>query len=268
MSILRFICTLIGISCSVWICTAKEKPDTVPQNPNTLKVALSTGNNIIQNGRKMNTNAHYLMPAFSYFHHSGCYVGASLVYMFTNKKPLDNLSMNIGYDKDFGENITIGIDYSYSKYFSTKQVKSGVPHTLTLSGLWYNTIVTPAVYAYYTFGSATDITLSADLTHSFIFKNILTPADKISIPVVFGAYMGTLNFYNEYVKKNPESTVTPTTYPTRFGLTSIFCTASLRYRIKSFGFGLTGTYNAQFNAKQKPVWAALPIYKLQVAYYF
>jgi hypothetical protein len=235
---------------------------------NDIKVALSAGNNIIQNGRKMNKNEQYIMPAITYFHRTGWYIGSSLVYMWSEKKPLDNLSVNTGYDKEFRDDFTVGIDYSYSKYFSTKQVKSGVPHTLTLYGSWYNRILSPALYAYYSFGGVTDITFNTDFTHTFLFTNVLKNDDRVSIPVIAGAYFGTLNFYSDYVKKNPDTNSSTSTTSTTFGLTSIFFSASIKYRIKSFGIGLGGTYNAQFNAKQKPTLASLPIYKIQLSYYF
>lgn len=259
-----------GINGSLSNLVSQAGDEVEAEKNNSYKISILGGNSIEQNGKKMSKSEYYLKPAFYYEHSSGFYSALSCIYMPTDKKePLDNISFNIGYDKDFGDYLTLGIDYTYSYYFTTKQVASGVPHTFMLSGSWYNRIVIPAFYVIYNYGTTKDYTLSFDFTHVFSFPEIFSANDKLSIALITGLYAGTTNFYEDYTTKNKLGSKNVTsTVSSKFSLTSAFINSSVKYKISFVSFGAGINYSLPLNQQKVLNSNNLPTFTVNTSFYF
>ena len=176
---------------------------TSTDNQNAYKIGLNYGTSLQQNGRKATSNEAFVHPSLQFTHTSGLSLEVSGILMpSAKKKMLDDVALSVGYDKDFGDHLSCGVEYSYSRYFTTKQLTSSQPHNITVNAMWYNSIVTPSLYITEGLGSSDDITFNFDLMHLFIIKHIISNKDKLTIPVIASVYAGTTNYYLDYLTKN------------------------------------------------------------------
>jgi hypothetical protein len=246
--------------------------------PNQTKFSIQSGNNIVQAGNAMAENILYLRPGIMYYHKSGVYAGASLTYMPTDttKKPIDNYYLNIGYDIDLGKNFTAGIDYSFSHYFSDKQVASSAAHMIRPYISWDNNIATPTLTPMILLGTTKDYALQLDFTHIFIFKSIFTDKDKISIPISIGAIGGTSDYTTTYNTvsatgkgkgKGKPATTTTTTTASQIALTSIYAMATIKYKIKNISLSFNTSLYHSTDPNYTSSSSNTPVYKLTLAYY-
>ena len=254
--------------------TAKAQNDSNYNEPtHSFKFSTQIGNNLIQNGRKQAKNQLYFRPSFMYYHISGFYLGTYITTIPGDKKnPLDNIRWNTGYDYDIGDHLTIGIDYSYSKYYTTKQVTSSAPHCVMLSASWYAKLITPSIYEIMNLGSTNDYTTNFDLSNVFIKKQFLKTTGKLSIPINIGTYYGTSNYYSTYAKKNkltdkkgkplPLNSVTTTS--TQF--TSFYASATIKYKISKFAISANLTITNQL--VQNKYVTQTPVWRVLLSYYF
>jgi hypothetical protein len=248
---------------------------TEDDKKNNYEFSVQYGNNISQNGRKMTSDVTYIRPAFNYSHSNGIYLGINVSYLPANKKKkkFDNVSFNLGYDKELGENFSIGIDYTYSRYFSAKQVASSIPNTIMLNGSWFNTIISPTLSVMYSFGDTSDFTMSLDISHVFSFKHLFTNTDKLTIPVVLGTYAGTSNFYKNYTKKNnitdtSGSLIDASSIKSSFGFTSAYLLTTVKYKISFFSVGGSVNFILPINQPKKITKNNHPVYSVQIAFNF
>jgi len=241
---------------------------------NNFKLAFKYGNNIQQRGKKMVVDQHYMQPSFRYSNSNGIYACLSYEYLLNVKKDhIDNIAVNVGYDKEFTDYFSASIDYSYSKYFSTKQITSGEPHTLTLDATFDNDIITLCISGIGSFGNVNDITTSLDLSHIFLIHHLFNKKDKLTIPIIVGAYAGTSNFYRDYllvnnVKNKKGKAITANEINTEFALTSDYITTGIKYRVGFFSIGSTITYSSEFNQPKTLATSNEPVYDVTMAFYF
>jgi hypothetical protein len=124
--------------------TAKDS--TKIETYNEAKFSLQTGNNLVQLGQSMSTDAFYLRPGINYYHKTGLYVGGNLTLMpMDSTKKLDNFNLSVGYDRDLSDFFTIGIDYTFSQYYTTKQVASSAAHLISPYITWENKLISPTL---------------------------------------------------------------------------------------------------------------------------
>jgi len=242
------------------------------ENPYVQKVSLNAGNNLLQNGLKMAKDQYYIRPAYTFYHDSGYYFGAyATIFPENAKRKLDNIALNVGYDKDFGDHFSMGIDYTYSYYMSSLQVTASAAHMIILSTTWYSKYIMPSLLGIWNLGSTNDFTLNPDLSHFFIIRDVFREDDKITIPVALGAYMGSSNYLNQYTKKNnvkeTGTTAVAQTAPT-FRFTSLYLNAGIKYRIGDWAFSFTGIYSKPIERKIRWKAPTIPILRLSVMYYF
>lgn len=251
---------------------ANNDSTTVSSDP--FKISLLYGNGIQQNGRNLPANQSFLKPAFRYTSDLGFYGAVSALFFPSEKKrKLDNISLNLGYDYDITESFSAGVDYTYSYYYSTKQLAALSPHILMLDLSWYNSIVTPSVYCIFDMGKkGTDYTFNLDLTHVFIIHHIFAKKDRIIVPLSAGGYAGTSKLYKEYLltlsKPTSTSLATINTINRGFQLTSLYLLSGLKYRIGCFSLGGTLYYDWQFDSSSRSFQNGNLITTINTAFYF
>jgi hypothetical protein len=241
---------------------------------NEFKAYLQNGNCTLQNGKKSATNDNYLRSGFDYSNTAiGISAGAYCDDIFAEKVPIDNITFNAEYDKDFGDHFSTSINYAYGDYYSTRQVSSSENNVFTLDGSWDNKIITPDLSLIYSTGKTSDYTVNFDASHVFSFKNINTKNDRLMIPIIVGTYMGTTNFYKEYINKNKirnkkGELIKPTDINTQFQLTSIYLTTAIAYRIGHFSISGGITYSFEYNEPKGTSPSNTPVYYIKTAVYF
>ena len=232
---------------------------------NEARIYLQTGNNIVQLGRTLPSNAIYLRPSFMYYHKSGLYFGANLTILPNEKKrPLDNFLLNVGYDKDLGKNFMTGIDYSYSHYFTSKQVSSSASHMIRPYISWDNDYASPTFTPIISVGTSVDYSFQFDLTHIFTIRRIFSGRDKLTIPLIVGAIAGTSNYYTTYKKNNQLASNSSTS---KFAMTSIYFLATAKYRINRVSLSFNTSYYLSVDPTQTTTSSNTPFYKLTLCYY-
>lgn len=242
------------------------------------KFSIQSGNNIVQVGQAMATNAIYVRPGIMYYHKSGIYSGASLTYMPTDttNRPIDNYFLNVGYDHELGKNFSVGIDYSFSHYFSDKQVASSASHMIRPYLSWDTKYVSPTLTPIILLGTTKDYALQFDLTHVFIIRSIFSDKDKISIPISIGAIGGTSNYSTTYNtvsnsgkgKGKGNSVISTTTISkTQIALTSIYAMATIKYKIQNIALSFNTSLYHSTDPNYTSATSSTPVYKLTLAYY-
>jgi len=242
------------------------------ESKHSFKFTTQIGNNVIQNGRKQATNQLYVRPSLMYYHIKGFYIGTYITTVPSNKKNrLDNIRWNTGYDYDIGDHLSLGIDYSYSQYFTTNQVTSSAPHCIMLSATWYGNIITPSIYEIFNLGSTNDFTTNIDFSHVFVKRNFLHSKGKLSIPLNIGTFYGSSNYYNNYAKNNKLTDKKGNPLPlnslstTANEFTGFYVSLTLKYKISNFAVSSNVTMNNQLEQKKYVI--QTPVWKIMLAYY-
>jgi hypothetical protein len=238
---------------------------------NETKFSIQTGNNIVQVGQVMSTNQFYLRPAVSFYHKSGIYLGGNLTLMPTDtQRVLDNISLSLGYDKELKNNFTIGLDYTFSHYYSTKQVTSSANHVIRPYISWENKFIVPTLTPSIIIGSNIDYAAQFDLSRIFIIKSVFKKKDKISIPISIGINTGTSEFYSIYNKdkRGPrQPMITDTVAVTRFAITSLYSMMGLKYKIKQTSFSFYTSYYLSRDVYNRTMILSPLILRFTLAYY-
>lgn len=246
--------------------TAKDS--TKIETYNEAKLSLQTGNNLVQLGQSMSTDAFYLRPGINYYHKTGLYVGGNLTLMpMDSTKKLDNFNLSVGYDRDLSDFFTIGIDYTFSQYYTTKQVASSAAHLISPYITWENKILSPTLTPQFLLGTTSDFALQFDLTHIFVFKSIFHPKGKLTIPLSAGAIGGTSEYYTTYTTKRKGRNVTTTATKSQLALTSVYAMATVKYKIKKTAFSFNTSYYYSTDPNNTGVSNNTPIFRLIAAYY-
>lgn len=208
------------------------------EKENEFTISLTAGNNLIQKGKKAASAIPYLNPLIGYSFKNGVYLNLSANYLLNaSKKSLDDISAEGGYTHSFGDHFSTSIGYTYTHFYSKKQLTFSEPNTITLAASWNGHIITPSLSTNYAFGQTKDITVDFSLAHSFDFEKIFAEDDALSIPLSIGASIGTSNFYKEYatynvLKKKNGTDINPNEINTTFGLSSLSFDAGIAYTIK------------------------------------
>lgn len=246
---------------------------------NDFKIATYVGNTITQNGTATsNTGSVNIRPYFSYNNSWGFYSSLYLILDNTegkdtittkkatkvvSHKKIENITFDIGYDYSFNNGLSVGGEYTYSKYSNTSQNAGSNPHTVALNTSWDNDAVIPSLSYMCEFGKTKkpDYTISFDLTKVFIIPHIFTPEDMIIIPLTLGCFAGTTNYDNRIATTNSESN------DPGFKFTSAYGLISAKYRIKWFGFGLSTFLIYNLDPASSSTFVG-PLYNASVAAYF
>jgi len=254
-------------------------------SPNSFEVSTTGGSNLIQQGKKLPTQQYYLAPSFTYSHSIGITAGIGAKYLpeTGKKKAWDDVSLTAGYSHAFMEHLNIGLNYTYTKYYSETQVMASEPHTFAFTSSFDNKIITPSISASYYMGDTvkiSDFIVVLGLSHNFTWKDNLTTGDEFTIPISASALLGTSNFYNNYVvkaQKNGKLKAKPGKIPkhgsttvdadTNFGLTSIAFSGALSYTIKGFTLSPAASYSISTNNDSFVV-ADKPDFTLTLTYSF
>jgi hypothetical protein len=260
-----------GFVCSM-LNAANEEDDKTPDH--SFQAAVAMGNNQISQGKKMANDALYFKPSLHYSYKDGFYADVSANYIPSlKKKSLSNMALGIGYNFDLGANFSTGFGYSYTHYFSTKEVLSSAPNDLSWNLSWDNPIIAPSLNVDYSFGSTKDISAGLDLSHSFTVAHIFCSSDKLVIPISLSTTFASANFYQAYVMKNQVknkksgTVVNPSTVDTSFVVSDMSLSASLSYQIKNFSITPSLAYQIPFGAAAD-ISTSSPVYTLQLAYSF
>ena len=238
----------------------------------------------------------FVKPDFHYSYKDGFYADLSCSYFPSfNKSSVDNFAVGVGYDFDLGKNFSADLSYTYTKYFSNKEITSSAPNEFEGSLEWDNSIISPAINMAYSFGVTNDFATSVDFTHTFDFEHILTHSDKLSIPVEVSVAFASANFYQEYVKNNKvkrkakktttketnskgkaetettttdDTTVDYTTINTNFAFSSITLSTGFTYSLAGFDFTPTLAYLFPFNQPADLESSHSLVFTFQITYSF
>lgn len=243
------------------------------------KIATYVGNTITPNGTSTsNTGSINIRPYFSYNNSWGFYSSLYLILdntegtdTITTKKAtkvvahkkIENITFDVGYDYSFNNGLSVGVEYTYSKYSNTSQNAGSNPHTMAINTSWENDAITPSLSYMCEFGKTKkpDYTVSFDLTKVFIFPHIFTSEDMIIIPLTLGSFAGTTNYDNRIATANSEAN------DPGFKFTSAYGLISAKYRIKWFGFGLSTFLIYNLDPASASTFVG-PLYNASVAAYF
>lgn len=236
---------------------------------NEAKFSIQTGNNLVQVGQAMTTNEFYLRPGAVFYHKSGLYAGANLTYMpMDSSKKLDNFNLSAGYSIDLSDYFSTGIDYTFSQYYTTKQVASSAAHMISPYITWENKILSPTLTPMFLLGTTTDIAVQLDLSHIFIFKSVFHPKGKLTIPLSVGAIGGTSEYYTTNVLRNKRGrTVTVTNTKSQLALTSVYAMATIKYKINRTAFSFNTSYYHNTDPNNSDVSNNTPVFRFILAYY-
>lgn len=246
------------------------KIDSLDDTYNEAKFSIQSGNNIVQIGQVMSTSELYARPAISFYHKTGIYIGGNLTLMPTDTQNIiDNFSLSGGYDKELKKNFTIGIDYTFSHYYSTKQVTSSAEHIVRPYVSWENKYIMPTLTPSILIGDKVDFAVQLDFTHILKFKSVLKSNDRITIPVSIGMNSGTSEFYNMYSrdKRGGRPPITDTSTSTMFGLTSIYSMVGVKYKIKQTSLSFNTSYYLSRDNYSRSFISNPLIFRLTLAYY-
>jgi len=255
----------------------QTKTESDEGKDNNFSISVTGGSNMIQKGKKPAESLPYLAPAFSYSHSSGFGAGIGANYAKGTKKwAFDNVSANVGYNKSIGDHLSLGAGYSYAHYMSSNQIASTESNLATLTSSWNNEIVTPSLGVSYAFGQASDFTINAGLSHDFSFDGVLGESDNLSIPIAINAAVGTSNYYQEYIKRNPNkikakkkaTAVTAQDVNTGFALSYIVLESGLSYTIKKITFSTAGSYILMTSDSSTIELDNSPVFTFTVSYSF
>jgi hypothetical protein len=286
ISILSLISLFINTT-SLYADDAKTDTTTV----HSFQVSVTSGNNQINMGKKQESNIFYLKPDLHYSYKAGFFADLSSTYFPTfNKSSIDNFALGIGYNLDLGSNLSSSLGYTFTKYYSHKEVSSSSPNELSASFGWDNPVIAPSLNLSYSFGSIQDIYTGLDLSHSFDFEHIFCSSDKLSIPLSVSASFGTTNFYKAYVKQNKITTkitkangkaknntgstttttevVDYTTINTKYTLTGLAFGTSVSYKIANLSLTPSVSYQIPFNQPSDLKSSRSLIFSFQIAYSF
>ncbi|MEI7677668.1 MAG: hypothetical protein WCJ03_12910, partial [Bacteroidales bacterium] len=223
---------------------AADDEDSDSTSVHAFEVSLSTANNQIQRGRKLESNYLNITPKFHYCYDESFYADVSLAYFPTFKVPkIDSWGFDVGYNLGLVDSISTGIEYAFNKYASYRQATSSFHHSLTWSLEWENAIATPTLTTSYNFGGTTDFFTDLELTHKFAFKHIFSSQDALTLPLSVSTSFGTSHFYQQYLKQylidNPERNkkgklIAPESISTSFQLTDVILSLAASYEIAGF----------------------------------
>jgi hypothetical protein len=253
-------------SMTAMIDTAQDS--TKDESYNEAKFSIQTGNNLVQLGQSMSTNELYLRPGINFYHKTGLYVGGNLTLMpMDSTKKLDNFNLSIGYDRDISKFFTIGIDYTFSQYYTTKQIASSAAHMISPYITWENKILSPTLTPVILLGTTTDLALQFDLSHIFVFKSVFHPKGKLTIPISVGAIGGTSEYYSTYTTRRKGRNVTISTTKSQVAITSVYAMATMKYKIKRTAFSFNTSYYYSTDPNDTGVSNNRPIFRFIAAYY-
>ncbi|MTK52428.1 hypothetical protein [Paludibacter sp.] len=290
LSILSLISLFINTH---FIYAEDAKTDTTTAH--SFQASVTTGNNQINMGKKQEANILYIKPALHYSYKEGLFADFSCAYFPTfNKSSIDNFAVGIGYNFNLGSNLSSSLGYTFTKYYSNKEVSASSPNELSTSFGWDNPVIAPSLNLSYSFGSIRDIYTGLELSHSLDFDHIFCSSDKLSIPLSVTTSFGTTNFYKEYVKQNKitkkvtkvnakangkaknntGSTTTTTevvdytTINTKYTLTGLAFGTSVSYTIANLSLTPSVSYQIPFNQPSDLKSSRSIIVSFQIAYSF
>ena len=235
---------------------------------NEAKFSIQTGNNLVQLGQSMSANELYFRPGIVYYHKTGLYAGGNFTLMpMDSTKKLDNFNLSIGYDRDISKFFTIGMDYTFSQYYTTKQVTSSAAHLISPYITWENKILSSTLTPQFLLGTTSDFALQLDLTHIFVFKSVFHPKGKLTIPLSAGAIGGTSEYYTTYTARRKGRNITTTATKSQLAITSVYAMATVKYKINRTAFSFNTSYYYSTDPNNTGVSNNTPIFRLIAAYY-
>ena len=253
---------------------AADDDDSDSTSVHAFEVSLSTANNQIQRGRKLESNYLNITPKFHYCYDESFYADVSLAYFPTFKVPkIDSWGFDVGYNLGLVDSISTGIEYAFNKYASYRQATSSFHHSLTWSLEWENAIATPTLTTSYNFGGTTDFFTDLELTHKFAFKHIFSSQDALTLPLSVSTSFGTSHFYQKYLDHN--SGVTKKGKPlkgesisTSYQLTDVILSLAANYEIAGFRISPEFDFQIPFNHISDLSSAYKPVILVELAYSF
>ncbi len=174
----------------------QREPEEDPYDELTF---LSTGVNYLSNnvylGRKDTAKLPYFTPFLGYQLFNGIYIKASFSYAPTHKTGhFDLLTLQAGYDRNFGKKITAGV--SVDKYFYYKNspgIRSALKQSEDIYLFFKNKVLEPQLELTLNQGKSDDFVLGASLDHNFRFRN-----NTLNLIPAMTLNLGSTNFYNDY----------------------------------------------------------------------
>jgi hypothetical protein len=195
-------------------------------------------------GRKDSLHLPYLTPLLTYHHRSGVFASAAVSYVpVPGRDRVDLVTLEAGYDHDFGKNISAG---AYADYFSysneTNNIKSGQNFSMGAYAGYTDDIVEPQIGVDVNLGEQTDYVVSLLLDHNFSLLQ-----DRLTITPAAGVFAGTQRYYDTYLKKvNPakkkSKTETATSATSDFKIVDYECSLPVKYEYRQWLLLATPTY--------------------------
>jgi len=148
-------------------------------------------------GRKDSISAPYLYPTFTYHHKSGLYATSSVSYLTrADEGRVDLFLLTAGFDFTVKK---LDGDISITKYIFNEDsynVISQVEADITAQLIYDFDVVNLGIATslYLNSDSNSDVFLSSEISHDFVSNT-----EKFQISPTAGVYMGSQNFYEQYV---------------------------------------------------------------------
>ena len=253
---------------------AADDEDSDSTSVHAFEVSLSTANNQIQRGRKLESNYLNITPKFHYCYDESFYADVSLAYFPTFKAPkIDSWGFDVGYNLGLGDSLSTGIECAYNKYASYRQATSSFQNSVTWSLEWENAIATPTLTASYNFGETTDFFTDLELVHKFEFKHIFTSSDALTLPLSISTSFGTSHFYQKYlinnaVKNKKGKIIAPESISTSYQLTDVILSLAANYEISGFRISPEFDFQFPFNHISDLSSSYKPVILVELAYSF
>ncbi len=182
--------------------------DNDPDDPYNTKSYFMFGVNYLSDnvylGRRDTAKIPYVSSYIGYHDKSGLYTKLIASYAPT-KRQIDLLTIEAGYDHDFGDHLNVGVDadkFFYNK--NSNNIRSSTKGSAGVNGQYTNDIIEPQVSFNLDLNKKTDYVLELQLDHDFDFLK-----KKLHIIPAVSMNSGTQHYYDEYfinrLKKNDKS---------------------------------------------------------------
>lgn len=219
--------------------------DSADEGERTYTIGTDFGSNTSFKGVNQSSEQLYFSPNFIYSAKSGFYFYTAAYYLQGQVNPWDELDLSVGYDFNLTKKTAGSISYMKSFFSSTSpQVNSSLTNNIQAflkRKFW--SVKTKLVFDFY-FGDETDYAFSLINSRSFMWEEVFTKNDDITITPKLRIVAGSQNFYftkNSLVKASKSlkkgttwTTVTTQISTSEFGIISYIFSLPLSYTIKKY----------------------------------
>ncbi|MEI8136656.1 MAG: hypothetical protein WCH21_04935 [Bacteroidota bacterium] len=236
-----------------------KKDTIVSKKHSKFKISLDYSSNNTYKGKKDTNNLPIITPFVKYTTKSRFFISSSLVHSSLTGKVFDELDLGVGKKIRFSNRWDGSISYSHF-FFDSKvsRVKSSVMNDLSSYLGFDSDILYSQLYFDWTqgnkkskkknsAGTTNDFIFTFTNSHQFVFDDVFTSGDDITIIPTVDILYGTQNFLATYKGKKDIAYKSYQDQASKFALTSYIFTLYLSYQIKNFVFNVSPYYTIPKN---------------------